>query len=82
MKIGDHIWNTEKMQLQKEQRNASSASACINMRSKTANIKRVLGDKQGDNGRITITDRISILCDGSHQQSQQEEKNRPKKLRF
>ena len=78
MKIGDHIWNTEKMQLQKQQRNASSASACINRRSKTANIKRVLGD----NGRITITDRISILSDDSHQQNQQEEKNRPKKLRF
>lgn len=70
------------MQLQKEQRNASSASDCINRKSKTANIVRALGDKQGGDGGITSTDRTPILCDGSHHKSQQEEKNRPKKLRF
>ena len=74
-KTGDHNWDTERMQFQKEQGNVSRGSDYINMKSKANEVKEALGESRGGDRKIISTDSPPILDDGSRHKSPQKGDN-------
>ncbi len=84
-KTGDHNWDMERMQFQKERGNVSSGSDYINMNSNANDVNEAEGDSRGGGcyGQRTNTDSNSIADDGSlHKRPQKEDSNSEKELLF
>jgi hypothetical protein len=47
-KTGDHNWDMERMQFQKEQGNVSSENDYVNRERKTSNVQEAMGSKSSD----------------------------------
>ena len=47
-KRGDHNWDIERMQFEKERGNVSSANDYVNLETKTASVQDAMGKKSGN----------------------------------
>jgi len=74
-KTADHIWDTERMQFQKEQGNISSGSDYINRNSKANEVKETLGDSRNGDRKKTNTDSPPILDDSSSRHKSPQNEN-------
>jgi hypothetical protein len=58
-KRGDHNWDMERMQFEKERGNVSSANDYVNLETKTAGVQEAMGSNSGS-VPTTGTDKITI----------------------
>jgi hypothetical protein len=58
-KRGDHNWDMERMQFEKERGNVSSANDYVNLETKTASVQEAMGSNSGS-VPTTGTDKITV----------------------
>jgi hypothetical protein len=73
-KTGDHNWDMERMQFQKEQGNVSSENDYVNRERKTSNVQESMGSKSSDELITGPTGNIAMPYN-KDQKSTEKEKN-------
>jgi hypothetical protein len=58
-KTGDHNWDMERMQFQKERGNVSGENDYVNLETKAARVQEAMGSKKGDEP-TTSTNKIAM----------------------
>ena len=59
-KTGDHNWDMERMQFQKERGNVSGENDYANLETKAARVQEAIGSKNGDESTSSTSKRL--LC--------------------